>query len=87
MFVTSVSIRRQGYYGTYGGGKADPAKPFDITIEVHGQHGKVELALRPELSERIIALIAAEVADAGRATAEAMTASFIAATPALEQAA
>lgn len=86
MFVTSVSIRREGYYGA-GYGKADPAKPFDITIEVHGQHGKVELALRPELSERIIAIIAAEVADAGRATAEAMTASFIAATPALEQAA
>jgi hypothetical protein len=84
MFVTSVSIRREGYYGAGYGGKADPAKPFNITIEIHGKHGKVELALRPELSESIIALVAAEVAEAGRATAEAMTASFVAATPALE---
>lgn len=84
MFVTSVSMRRQGYYGaSYG--KADPAKPFDITIEVNGQHGKIELNLRPELSERIIALIASEIAEAGRVTAEALTASFIAAVPALEE--
>lgn len=84
MFVTSVNIRREGYYGA-GYGKADPKKPFNATIEVHGQHGKVELVLSAELSARLIAIIADEVAAAGKATAEAMTASFLAAsdTPAI----
>ena len=81
MFVTAVSIRREGYYGSYG--KPDPAKPFAATIEVHGQHGKVELQVSQELSNRIIEVIADEIAAAGKATAEAMTASFINAQPAL----
>jgi hypothetical protein len=83
MFVTAVSIRREGYYGSYGGGKADPAKPFHATIEVHGQHGKVELNVSPDLSARIIEVVADEIAAAGKATADAMTASFINAQPAL----
>lgn len=76
MFVTSVSLRREGYYGT-GYGKADPSKPFTATIEVHGQHGKVELSVSPELSTRIIEVIADEIAAAGKATADAMVSSFI----------
>jgi hypothetical protein len=37
MFVTSISIRRDGYYGaSYG--KPDPAKPFRTTIEAHRRH-------------------------------------------------
>ncbi len=84
MFVTSINVRREGYYGA-GYGKADPNKPFAATIELHGQHGKVELQLSPEMSQRIVAIIADEVAAAGRATAEALTANFLEATPALEQ--
>lgn len=76
MFVTSVSIRRDGYFGA-GYGKPDPTKPFKATIEVHGQHGKVELNLDPDMSARIMEVIADEVAAAGKATAEAMVASFI----------
>lgn len=83
MFVTSINIRREGYYGSYGGGTAKPDKPFNATIEVHGQHGKVELNLSPDMSARIVAIIADEVAAAGRATAEAMTASVLDAVPAL----
>jgi len=76
MFVNRISIAREGYYGA-GYGKADHKKPFRATIEVEGQHGKIELNLAPEMSERIVALIADEVANAGRATAEAMTASVL----------
>jgi hypothetical protein len=73
MFVTSISIRRDGYYGG-GIGMTDPSKSFLATVEVHGQHGKVELVLDKAMSNRIVAIIADEVAAAGRATAEAMTA-------------
>jgi hypothetical protein len=76
MFVTSISVRRDGYYGA-GYGKPDPSKPFKATVEVHGQHGKIELVLDPDMSKRIVALIADEVAAAGRATAEAMTADVL----------
>lgn len=77
MFVTQIAVRRDGYYGSYGGGKADPSKPFHATIEVLGQSGKIELNLSPEMSQRIVAIIAEEVAAAGRATAEAMTAEVL----------
>jgi hypothetical protein len=64
MFVTSISLRRDGYYGgNYG--KADPSQSFRATIEVHGKQGKVELELDPAMSDRIIAIIADEVAAAG----------------------
>lgn len=86
MFVTSISARREGYYGS-NYGKADPNKPFAVTIELHGSRGKVELNVSPELSRRIVEIIADEVAAAGRATAEALTANFIDATPQIEQAA
>lgn len=84
MLVRSISIRRQGdFYGSY---KADPTKPFAATIEVTGQHGKVELTLSPDLSHRIVEIIADEVAAAGRATAEMMTADAlnVIATPQIE---
>ncbi len=79
MFVTSVSIRREGYYGAGYGSKADPSKPFKATIEVHGKHGKVELTVSPELSAQIVAIVADQIVAAGKATADAMVASFIAA--------
>lgn len=75
MFVAAISIRKQGYY-VYGG-KADATKPYEATIEVQGEHGKVELRLSPDLSQRVLEIIADEVAAAGKATAEAMVASFI----------
>lgn len=86
MFVTSVTMRRQGYFGGSFGTKADPSKPFEATIEVHGQHGKVELRLSPDLSARIVGIVADEIAAAGRATAEALTASCLNALPSPEAA-
>ena len=71
MFVNRISITRDGYYGY---GKQDYSKPLRTTIEVEGQHGKVELNLSPDLSDKVVAIIADEVAAAGRATAEALTA-------------
>ena len=74
MFVSSITIRREGYYSF---SKPDPSKPFQATIEVQGQNGKVELSLSNELSAKVVAIIADEVASAGRATAEAMTADVL----------
>jgi hypothetical protein len=54
-----------------------PADPFAATIEMIGAHGKVELELSQDLSRRILAVVAEEVANAGRATAEAMVAEAI----------
>lgn len=76
MFVTSIIIMRDGYYSGFGG-DADASKPFKATVGVHGEHGKIELKLSPELSNRVVEVIADEIAAAGRATAEAMVASFI----------
>ncbi len=84
MFVTSINVRREGYYGS-NYGKADPKKPFNATIELHGQHGKVELNLSQDMSQRIVAILADEIAAAGKATAEALTSNFLEAAPALEQ--
>lgn len=75
MFVKTISVRREG--DIYGYGKTDPSKPFHATIEVEGSYGKVELKLSAEMSERIVSIIAEEVAAAGRATAEAMTAEVL----------
>lgn len=78
MFVNAISIRREGYFGRgYGPSEGDPSKPFNATIEVQGQSGKVELNLSPEMSAKIVEVIAGEVAAAGRATAEALTATCL----------
>lgn len=79
MFVAAISIRRQGYYAY---GSPDLTKPFEATIEVHGEHSKTELRLSPELSQRVVEIIADEIVAAGKATAEAMVASFAEALPA-----
>ena len=73
MFITRISIHKEGH-GAYSYGKKDPAAPYRATIEVEGRSGKVELNLTEELSKRVVAVIADEVAAAGRATAEAMVA-------------
>lgn len=85
MFVRSIHIKRAGAYG-YQGERVDLSKPFAATIEVEGQHGKVELTLSPDMSRRVVEIIAEEVAAAGRATAEAMTADVLTALPAPEAA-
>jgi len=82
MFVAAISIRREGYY-TYG--TPDPSKPFTATVEVHGQHNKTELRLSPEMSRRVVEIIAEEIAMAGREVADAMVASCINALPAPEK--
>lgn len=74
MFLTRLTVAREGYY-SYS--KADPNKPLRATVEVAGQNGKTELDLGPEASDRIVAIIADELAKAARATAEAMTAEII----------
>ena len=75
MIVRSISIRREGDYGGYQA--PDGSKPFKATIEVSGLFGKVELFLSADMSQRIVAIIADEVAASGRATAEAMTADVL----------
>jgi hypothetical protein len=73
MFIGRVEISRQGYIGN-GYGKADPGKPFIAKIEVFGSQTKTEMVLSEDLSRRVVEIVADEIAKAGRATAEAMTA-------------
>lgn len=70
MFITAINIHRDGYFGY---GKHDPSKPLRATVAVEGQHGKVELNLSPEASDRMVALIADEIVAATKATAQLMT--------------
>jgi hypothetical protein len=74
MFVRNISIMREGDYGY---GAVNPTKPLLAKIKVEGQNGSVELNLSPDLSRRVVEIIAEEVAAAGRATAEAMTADIL----------
>lgn len=83
MIVSRISITSEGWYSGYG--KPDASKPLRATIEIHGDHGKTELNLPPETSEKIIALIADEVADAGRETARLLTAKALEMKPAAKQ--
>lgn len=71
--LRAISITREGeFYGSHR--PVDPTKPFRATVEVQGATGKVELNLAPELSRKIVELIAEEVAAAGRMTADIMVA-------------
>lgn len=72
MFIGRVEISREGYIGAMYGAP-NPDKPFLARIEVHGSHTKTEMMLSPELSRRIVEIVADEIVAAGRATAEAMT--------------
>jgi len=82
MFLAAITITREGYYpGGYH--KADPSKPLRAVVQIDGPLGKTELNLPPETSDRIIALIADEVAEQSKRVAEAMTRQFIEAAPAL----
>jgi len=72
MILKSLSVRRDS--ASWYTDTVDHAAPFMATIEVSGRSGKVELRLDAELSRRIVEIVADEVAKAGRATAEMMTA-------------
>ena len=61
MIIRSINIGREGDYGY---GAVDASKPFRATIAVIGQTGKVELSLSPDMSQKIVAIIAEEVAAA-----------------------
>lgn len=87
LILNKLTVCRKGYYGSGYRNTTTPDTPFEATIEIGGAHGKVELDLGPELSAKIVAIVADEVAAAGRATAEIMTADALLvtsdATPAL----
>lgn len=75
MQVNRVSLARAGYYGQANYRKSDH---FNCTVEVVGDTGKIELAIPPEISVQIMAVIAEQIAEAGRAVADMMVAdSFI----------
>jgi hypothetical protein len=74
VIVRSINIRRADDYGY---GQVNASKPFQATVAVEGQTGKVELVLSPELSRSVVDLIAAEIVAASKATAEAMTAEVL----------
>lgn len=74
MFVRSINIFRENDFGY---STPDPSKPFRAKIKVTGAAGEIDLLLSPEMSQRIVGIIADEVAAAGRATAEAMTAEVL----------
>lgn len=75
MFITQIQIYRDGYLSGYT--TPDQSKPFSAKVEVAGVRGKTELLLSPELSRRVIEIIADELMAATRATAEAMTAEVL----------
>lgn len=78
MNVRSISVVR---VGDYGYGRMDPSKPFQCTVTVEGQAGKIELALSPDLSKAVVDIIAGGLVAASRATAEAMTAEIFTVQP------
>ena len=80
MIVKAISIRRvtKSFYAEPKGDEQ-----FAATLELVGEYGKVELRLSPDMSQRIVEIVADEIAKAGRATAEALTAEVISGQPLL----
>ena len=74
MIIKSISIRKPGYY-SYSKPKGD--EPFLAQIEVESPYGEVKLNIDADRTKAIVALVADLIADAGRQTAEAMTAEVI----------
>jgi len=73
MHIRSVKIQRAGHYG-FTGEKLDPSKPFICTVETDSTDGKMELTLSPVLSQRVLEIVAEELAASARETAENMIA-------------
>lgn len=79
MILKSITIyRRPANYS----GSVTPSDPFDAMIQVEGQYGEVKLKLGAELCQRVVAIIADEIVNAGREVAQAMTAQALEITPA-----
>lgn len=74
MIIKSINIRRASYY-TYGSVKADD--PYVAQIEVASPHGEVKLNIDADRTKSIVAVIADLIAEAGRQTADAMTAEVV----------
>lgn len=74
MIIKSISIRKPSYF-TYSKPKGD--EPYLAQIEVESPHGEIKLNIDADRTKQIVALIADMIAEAGRQTAEAMTAEVI----------
>ena len=81
MNIKSISIRKLGYYSYV---KAKGNEPFIAQIEVESPYGEVKLNIDADRTKAIVALIADLIAEAGKQTAEAMTAEVINGTALLE---
>jgi hypothetical protein len=80
MFLARLLVTREGYHGNgtyYGLGKKIEDQPLVATVEIIGAHGKTEIRLSEEASDKVIAIMAEELAAQARAVADAMTADFI----------
>lgn len=82
MFLKGITIQRVGKYGAY---QAAPTDPLEATVEIFGEHGETKLKLGAEAAKRLLGVISDEMVASAKATAEAMTTSFVEAaiTPAL----
>jgi len=76
MFLARLNVTRKGYFGS-GYSSPKPDAPLECTVEIIGQSGKTELNLPQETSDKIVALIAEELAASARADADAMTVDFV----------
>lgn len=74
MILKSISVRRTTKYGFE---TPTGSEPFAATVEMISPNGEVKLNLDPEMSRRIVEVVADEVAKAGRATADAMVADVL----------
>lgn len=75
MIIKSISIRKQSYYGY--GKRPTGDEPYLAQIEVESPHGEIKLNIDADRTKAVIALIADMIAEAGRQTANAMTAEVI----------
>ena len=82
MNIKSITIRKPGYYAWERKDKG--AEPFLAQIEVESPYGEVRLNIDADRTKAIVALIADLIAEAGKQTAEAMTAEVINGTPLID---
>lgn len=75
MIVQRISISPRTYYSP-----PSAENPMIAKITIKGQQNETELALDPEMSQRILAIVADEFAASARRIAENMVAEVITAT-------
>lgn len=78
MHIRSIKITRLGHYG-FTGEKLDVTKPFQCTVETESTDGKMELILSSALSQRVLEIVAEELAACAKETAENMVAAVFSA--------